>query len=385
MLGALNLQAQLSPSRFDVYDNDHPMLRDVIDCRPGELAQYREFLAAWRDALKKQHSDRADMLHLEALHLLEGVHSVGGRVRAWGGRQPRAWLFLIRLLALADDWPAAAAAAEQALAVVEHSPFRERIAEGLTEAGVKTHRPELVLTGRREAFFSLPGESRLLLLLEETGRQEQRAEELQKALSFLRSSRPPDGTPLHVKMLLMAGRLREAFDTARDEPALGWSYGQSAGGVLFAGIVSFLCLERIEAAPTVRRLLCRNVDGDRHEEESGAAAGVSVSGEILERLQGTTASQEELCQYRAWATSIGRKRIEQIVSNKHRGAYGRAAEVLGSLAELCALAGEAQQGRELIDEYRNRRFNRYAAFRRELDSVIASSATLKRILGAKER
>ena len=206
-----------------------------------------------------------------------------------------------------------------------------------------------------------------------------------KALAFLRSSRPPDGTPLLVKMLLMAGRLREAFDTARDEPALGWSYGQSAGGVLFAGIVSFLCLERIQAAPTVRRLLCRNVDGDRHEEESGAAAGVSVSREILEGLQGTTASQEELSQYRAWATSIGRKRIEQIVSNRHRGAYGRAAEVLGSLAELCALVGEAQQGRELIDEYRNRRFNRYVSFRRELDSVIASSATLKRILGAKER
>jgi hypothetical protein len=96
-----------------------------------------------------------------------------------------------------------------------------------------------------------------------------------------------------------------------------------------------------------------------HEQaQRGAAAEVSVSGEILKGLHGARASLEDMSQYRPWIARIGRKRIEQIVANKHHGAYGRAAEVLGSLAELCALSGEEQEGRELIDEYRNRRFNR---------------------------
>lgn len=80
--------------------------------------------------------------------------------------------------------------------------------------------------------------------------------------------------------------------------------------------------------------------------------------------------------YLSWALETGRKRIEQIVSNKHRGAYDRAAETLGALAERYLLNGEEEKSRSLIDEYRNQRYNRYPAFRRELDSLIAVSGPL---------
>jgi hypothetical protein len=76
--------------------------------------------------------------------------------------------------------------------------------------------------------------------------------------------------------------------------------------------------------------------------------------------------------------SIGRRRVEQIVGAKHRGAYDRAAEVLGALAECCILKGDQEAGRDLIDEYRNRKFNRYPAFRGELDGILASSSILRR-------
>jgi hypothetical protein len=98
-------------------------------------------------------------------------------------------------------------------------------------------------------------------------------------------------------------------------------------------------------------------------------------------LRSATTSPEEITQYRLWAMSIGRRRVEQIVCAKHRGAYDRAAEVLAALAECCVLNGDEEGGRDLIDEYRNRKFNRYPAFRGELDRVLACSSILQRSIG----
>jgi len=86
MLAAMNLHARLNGSRFDVYENNHPMFCDVADSRPGELAERDLFLSRWRDALSGQSSDRADMLLIEATYLLEGLDGVQSLVRTWGGR-----------------------------------------------------------------------------------------------------------------------------------------------------------------------------------------------------------------------------------------------------------------------------------------------------------
>jgi hypothetical protein len=392
MLGAMEVDGQLHPCWFDVFENNHPMLRDVMDARPGELSQFSQFLSDWITGLEKKSSARADMLLLEAVFLGEGLEALASRVRSWGGRQPRAWLFWIRLLALAEDWKAAAAAAEEALAAVEHPHFRAQIAGRLVEAGGKINRPALVLAGLREAFRSLPGKESLLRLLDEAERQNLRAEELEKALGFARSL-PPDHPGLLVKILLMAGKAREAFEMERDTPALGWSFTQSAGAVVFAGILSLLCLNRIAKAATVQRLLRRHADTldapsefpegpDLKPEVSGRSEPrTSVSEEILTGLRSATTSPEEITQYRLWAMSIGRRRVEQIVGAKHRGAYDRAAEVLAALAECCVLNGDEEGGRDLIDEYRNRKFNRYPAFRGELDRVLACSSILQRSIG----
>ncbi|HUV06217.1 MAG TPA: hypothetical protein VMX75_00730, partial [Spirochaetia bacterium] len=92
MLAAMNVHVRLSEFRFDVYENHHPMFCDVMDSKPGELAHQNEFLSGWRDALSRESSDRADMLLLEAVYLLEGNEGVQSRVRSWGARQPRGWL-----------------------------------------------------------------------------------------------------------------------------------------------------------------------------------------------------------------------------------------------------------------------------------------------------
>jgi hypothetical protein len=300
-------------------------------------------------------------------------------------------LFWIRLLALAEDWKAAASVAEEALTAVDERHFRAQIAGRLVEAGGKIKRADLVLTGLRETFRSLPGEVPLLRLLDEAERLNLRAEELEKALCFVRSL-PADHPGLLVKILLMAGKAREAFEEERDTPVLGWSFTQSAGAVLFAGVLSLLCLDRIAEAATVQRLLRRHADShdvsSEFPEEGDSQPGqasrneprISVSEEILKGLRRTKACAEEIGRYRLWAMSIGRRRVEQIVGAKHRSAYDRAAEVLGALAECCILNGDPEAGCDLVDEYRNRKFNRYPAFRAELDRVLASSSILRQSL-----
>ena len=314
MLAVMKISIPLSRWRFDVYANDHPMFCDVMDSSPGELERRDAFLSAWRDALSPAVSDRAAMLLLEAEFLLKGIEAVASRVRSWGGEQPRGWLFWIRLLVSANDWRGVADAAEEALSKVEHSNFRALVAGDLAEAGEKIRRPVLVLKGRREKFFSAPDDAHLLQLIEEADRQS-----------------------LHIEA---------AFAAAGKTRALGWSYGGSGAD---------------EEAP-----------------EDQVATRSAVSDEIIRGLHSVTVSPKEKQDYLLWAVKIGRKRIEAIVSNKHRKAYERAAEVLGSLAECCALIGKPETGHGMIEEYRNQKFNRHSAFRSELDAIIVSSALLRR-------
>jgi hypothetical protein len=146
-------------------------------------------------------------------------------------------------------------------------------------------------------------------------------------------------------------------------------------------------MDRIEEAATIRRVLRRYADSDyerypfaddsKDGPEDPAGPGICVSGEILRGLQRVTVSADGEREYLLWAVRTGRRRIEQIVSNQRRGAYDRAAEVLGSLAECYLLSGKEEKSRDIIDEYRNQKFNRHSAFRRELDSIIAFSDLLR--------
>jgi hypothetical protein len=381
----MRLEARLSPAWLDVYENPYPMLEDVMQALPQELPEREEFLREWLEALRSESSDRAQMLLLEAAALVEGPDGVRSRVQAWGGQKPLGWLFWMRLLALRNDWHGVATAAAEALPLVAQPQPRARIAERLTEAGTKLRRADLVLTGKREIFFSRPSDKRLLRLLDEAEMRGVHDQELERALEFVTACEH-DHETLRMKLLLMTGRLEAAFEKAGDLPAIGWSYVQSAGAVLFGAVLSMLCQERPTAAAMVRRVLVRHADEERWSDageagfdgETRTAPALSVSGEILRGLGLVRVSSEQKARYLEWATRVGRKRIEQIVSNQHRGAYGRAAEVLGALAETFLLKGRNAEALELVSEYRERKYSRHRAFRRELDEVIHSSTLLRR-------
>ncbi len=70
-------------------------------------------------------------------------------------------------------------------------------------------------------------------------------------------------------------------------------------------------------------------------------------------------------------------RIDHIVSNKHRRAYERAAQVLGSLAEAYIAMDKKSKAVKILHKYYNEKYNRFSAFRREVKAIVKNSDILK--------
>ena len=58
--------------------------------------------------------------------------------------------------------------------------------------------------------------------------------------------------------------------------------------------------------------------------------------------------------------------------------YDRAVKVLGSLMECCYLFNDQpNKAHLLLDTYRNQKYKRHSAFRKEVDTVLRNSALLR--------
>lgn len=104
-----------------------------------------------------------------------------------------------------------------------------------------------------------------------------------------------------------------------------------------------------------------------------------VTDEILKTLKNilTTPEQEE--RWMMWAVRIANNRIGHILTNKHRRAYGRAAEILGALAEYHLIKNNRAKAATLIQENRDKKYNRFPAFKQELKNVMGSSKLLREL------
>ena len=67
-----------------------------------------------------------------------------------------------------------------------------------------------------------------------------------------------------------------------------------------------------------------------------------------------------------------KRRIDAIVSGKHRKSYWKAAELILAIAETYWSNSESEKGQMLID-YFQKKYNRHAAFQRELKAAIKES------------
>lgn len=376
---SIGIDAPVNKFRLDLQREYFPMLQDVLDAKPGELPDWEEFLPAWERMLARKAGDRAAVLRLEATGKLKGIDGVSKLAREWQAGQPRGYLYWIQCLEKEGNWRGLLDVCRESLDALPKDDFREQAAEYLIRAASQLGDRERLLLGKRERFRSAPGERNLVELLGEAAAQDVRTRELDSAVASLerdRSGKSGDQN-LHLKMLLMAGRLDRAFEEGRQEKSVGWTHGKA--GVLFASILSVLTKNSAKAV-TIDALLKeyadrRDYDDDDDDEYEAKTAGVYE--EILIGLRSVPLCEPEVRKYAAWALKTGRARIEAIVSGQFRNAYDRAARVLGALAEYCILSNETEQARVLLREFVFITFKRHHAFRREVKAVAARSPLIK--------
>jgi len=362
------------------YNEDYPLLQDVIDAGVDEMKKLETFLPTWRQTLEKKWTQvRGAVLLLEAVYHLEGLNGVSRLAKKWKNKQPAGYLYWLDILKKQAEFENIIEVSVEGLKVLRHGRPRARVARFLIDAAAEVGNPTQLLVGKRECFFSSPNDQNLLEWLTEAARQDKRAGELNKAIGFFKSKKngDPDEQSLYIKCLLMAGRLNDAFAMIKREKSVGWSYGSNAG-IVFGALLSALT-DHNEKATTIQELFrgyanqisiyskMFSVDERRdicfHEE--------IITG--LKQKKVTTVKRDE---YLAWAEKIGKRRIDHIVSHKYRNAYARAAQVLGSLAETYKLMDRGKKANRWLHHY-NEKYNRFSAFRREVKTVMGSSDLLK--------
>jgi len=364
------------------YDEDYPLMQDVIDARQGEMEGLEPFLPAWKRVLTERGiKGRIAGLLLETVNRLEGIDGVSRLAKKWKSSQPQGYLFWLDILKKENDQEGIIRVSTEGLKALEESKSRERVAEFMIHAAEELEDAEHILLGKRERFFSYMSDQNLLDFVDEAATQGKRDNELDTIISFFDARKIIEDSvkALYIRSLLMSGNLNRAFDLTKNEKSVGWSsYGNSTG-VVFGAVLSVLA-GHSEKAGTIKSLF-KDYANERsvYSEEFSIDDdnGISFYEEIIKGLKQKNEVKSRATEYLPWAEKIGKKRIEHIVSSKHRRAYERAAKVLGSLAEVYLAMGQKSKALKILHTYYSEKYSRFSAFRREVKAVVMGSDILR--------
>ncbi len=373
-------------------------LKNVVDALDSTLPDYEEFLAAWLDFLADQPHIHAQVpfgslfsfdtgkLLREAVFLKGGIPALAEFARQHGDRHPQAFLDWIQALGMEADTDTLLRVARDGLSRIPRDhKVRAQVAETISRVGEKLHDHELKLEGVRESFYSNPSLGYLLdlyLTAMECGRFEEiRDETEQRTMELLAAKKNPAGNALQSRdqaassaseglfahTLLLGGRLEQVCEMCKEKGPLGWSSRENPCAVLVTFLLLVLSKENVHVKmiSKQREEAIRNTN--YYVGEDYLKKYQQVSGVIKESIQ-LSEEQDEF--YLEWCIDVIGRRVDAIVSNKHRKSYDKAAELLVAMAETLANRGEIDQGRELIERYRSK-YSRHTAFKSELARALS--------------
>lgn len=371
VLDAMEADYSLADQYYGSSEEWLPSLQDIYNARPEEISGWDDFLQGIRIALQQNIGNRALLLYLEAVHWTDGLQGVAAAVRE--KKIPVGYLYWLNQLEAETLWEDTAQAALEALDSMPSGRLRVTAAATLIRAGEQIEKKGFVLHGKKEQFFSEPDSKYLACWLEEARKQEAKAEMLGKALAFLENrleSKQEEKSweenrffLLKIKVLLLLGRLEDAYAEIDGEAVVGWSNSKQTTAVVYTCIL--LALVRCSTEARTIHGLSSSYLALKGEE--------AITEEILQHLTELDAEQEEWFRF---VERITQARIDHIVSNKYRKAYARAAEVLGGYMEALILNDQKEQAIEFLHLNRNQKYSRFSAFRAEIQRVTVSSPLL---------
>ncbi|MFA7173102.1 MAG: hypothetical protein WC340_06765 [Kiritimatiellia bacterium] len=279
-----------------------------------------------------------------------------------------AWLLYLDELERAAKWKALAASSRQ---VLEFPLGKQRayVAELLQRAGTELNDMDDVADGGRSRFMESPSLATLSSFIQLIPDHNRLRAELLKCDAQL-SDQPFSGTHAAIKLLL--GELDEVFVKCEPFKSVGWSWSSESHAIAVCGGFIALCDHKEKLPTSVANFLTRYLaprDWRSCEDPTVAldASCQALLSALRAALSGLNLNSDEKLVWLMRLQKIIAARANTIVSNKYRKAYGRAAEGLIAWRDVAKLSISEDVADRFILAIRNR-YNRFTAFRRELDT-----------------
>ena len=369
---------------------DGPSLEDLVEISPRPLPDWDGFVADWIAYLRGQEGASADQWLRDALEAYEGTDGIEALAKEEGTKRPRAYLDWVAALAREERHQDAIDAATEALdALRPELTIRAEIADLLCKCAEATEDKKLPREARWQAFRSEPVLQRLFDLWDahpESSRVQTVRKAIAHAEEYAQRPAPKHDTysysenaqglkdwvrisellPAHARLL--CGDWDAAKEMAAGKQVLGWSSSSAVQGLVVSAGLAALAETDGRRPRNVELQWDRTLSGG----SSYAAEKTSVSqvkAAHRQALQQSPMSADQTVAMLAWCVGVARRRVHAIVSNQHRGSYGKAATLTAACAEALMAQGKGDDGQKLLTDIKEE-FPRHRSFQQSLKGAV---------------
>ena len=328
--------------REGVFSCEEVNIHSMIVCAKEPLEGINEFLPLWQEYLLKEPvTIKTSHFIREAAKISGGLEEIKKLAFAHGEKYPEAyidWIY-IEKSENRDITDTCLYAIEQ----VKKSGVGVSICEHLAEQAEKNKDTKNCLIAWKKAFGHEKELKHLILMLKYSKIEGCYRESLAYALDETKhSTAKADKGDMAFHIGLLSGEIEEVFNSCKDSGGLGWSF-QNSRVPVFAGFL-MKCFSKGKEST-------KEIDVFWHYYTSNLDESREYNKLISDSIKSLELSAAEKEKYYRWCENICGKRVDEIVSNKHRGAYDRAAMALAACAEAKSALYGAQEGAALIEKY----------------------------------
>jgi len=376
-------------------------LQGMMNVSLEDLPDWERFGELWTDFLKQQKSNAVvDRLLREAVRLFEGTRGLEILATQKGHEFPGAFVDWLEALKTDGNNNEVLRTASLGLEKLpETLLIRAKIADYLHDAAVKLKRDDLALMSLKEALYASPSLSRLLDLLDISKKIDQRVDFINGALTRFNAikkrrtyhkvrtfdiHRSPDLSEndvpniLEMCCYLLKGNYAKVASFIKESEPLGWTFVDNPNALAIPFFLYLNWNKERTLTFNLDKLWTRSTElqSSHYEyiigDDSVMNTGSRFRSYIENTLEKFSFDEQEKKKYFSMAEKAAKKRINAIVSNKHRKSYWKAAELILAVAETYWSNNESRKGQMLIYHFQ-KKYNRHSAFQRELRAAIKES------------
>lgn len=369
------------------FTRQHPCLKEIINIAVEPLSCFSEFLEEWIEVVRQKSGRRYDAWLREAVILRSGVAGIRELALGEGSARPRAYFDWLSILVSEGFFDEAIGAARNALHVLPAGlPIRAAVAEVLVTSGRHLNLHKVEMEGRWFSFETKPTLLKLLEMFERAIPEERlglmcNAGESVRVHLKLQARREvlsdawerddiEDYADVRKSLLvhahLLTGNVDAALKLAQVNNVLGWSDEDNAQPLCVAFCFVRACGGSLNSVPSsvrdfwrfVTRASLSRTGWFSDEEDDTQASYSALLDEVYERVLGMTVLSRDCVD---WCFSVSEERVRAILSNQHRGAYGRAALLMFAMHETLQSMGRRDDAFQLLERIKQR-FPRHSAF-----------------------